>query len=45
MERRYILEVLEGCAWNITQAAKILGIHRVTLHKKIDHAGLRSQKK
>ncbi|MBW2515045.1 MAG: sigma-54-dependent Fis family transcriptional regulator [Deltaproteobacteria bacterium] len=45
MEQRYIQEVLEGCAWNITQAAKILGIHRVTLHKKIDHAGLRSLKK
>jgi two-component system response regulator HydG len=26
---------LEECGWNITRAAKILDINRVTLHKKI----------
>ncbi|RLC15705.1 MAG: sigma-54-dependent Fis family transcriptional regulator, partial [Deltaproteobacteria bacterium] len=41
----YILEVLEMCDWNITHAAKILGINRVTLHKKIDRSGLRTLKK
>jgi DNA-binding NtrC family response regulator len=45
VEQHYILEVLEGCEWNITHAAKILGINRVTLHKKIDRSGLRTQKK
>ena len=45
LEQNYILEVLEGCEWNITHAAKILGINRVTLHKKIDRTGLRTLKK
>jgi len=45
LEQHYILEVLEGCEWNITHAAKILGINRVTLHKKIDRSGLRTSKK
>jgi len=45
VEQQYILEVLDGCEWNITQAAKILGINRVTLHKKIDRDGLRNLKR
>lgn len=45
VEQAYILEVLEMCDWNITHAAKILGINRVTLHKKIDRSGLRTLKK
>jgi DNA-binding NtrC family response regulator len=45
VEQNYILEVLDGCEWNITQAAKILGINRVTLHKKIERAGLRTLKR
>jgi two-component system response regulator HydG len=35
MEKNYIKEVLEECKWSVTRAAKILGINRVTLHKKI----------
>jgi two-component system response regulator HydG len=35
MEKYYIQRILDGCDWNITQAAKILNINRVTLHKKI----------
>ncbi|MEJ2729924.1 MAG: sigma-54 dependent transcriptional regulator [Deltaproteobacteria bacterium] len=35
MEKYYIRRILDGCDWNITQAAKILDINRVTLHKKI----------
>jgi len=35
MEKNYVKEILEEYGWNITQAAKMLGINRVTLHKKI----------
>jgi DNA-binding NtrC family response regulator len=34
-EREYILAILEEQGWNVTRSAKILGINRVTLHKKI----------
>ena len=45
MERAHILETLEDCDWNITRAAGVLGINRVTLHKKIDRFELRALKK
>ena len=45
MERAHILETLEDCAWNITRAAGVLGINRVTLHKKIDRFELRASRK
>ena len=35
MEKNYVKEILEEYGWNITRAAKMLGINRVTLHKKI----------
>jgi two-component system response regulator HydG len=35
LEKNYIRQVLEENEWNITRSAEILGIHRVTLHKKI----------
>jgi DNA-binding NtrC family response regulator len=35
MEKHYIKRILEECGWNVTRAAKILGVNRVTLHKKI----------
>jgi DNA-binding NtrC family response regulator len=35
MEKQYIRRVLEECGWNVTRAAKLLDINRVTLHKKI----------
>ncbi|BBO82185.1 sigma-54-dependent transcriptional regulator [Desulfosarcina ovata] len=35
MEKHHILDILDQYGWNITQAAKALGINRVTLHKKI----------
>jgi DNA-binding NtrC family response regulator len=35
MEKQYIRRVLEECGWNVTKAAKMLNINRVTLHKKI----------
>ena len=45
VEQNYILEILDECGWNITHAAKILGINRVTLHKKIERSGLKTKKK
>jgi DNA-binding NtrC family response regulator len=41
MERRHIVRVLEDFAWNQTQAAKALGIDRVTLYHKIRRYNLR----
>jgi DNA-binding NtrC family response regulator len=35
MEKLYIKRILEECSWNVTRAAKILDVNRVTLHKKI----------
>jgi two-component system response regulator HydG len=35
MEKEYIRQTLAECDWNVTKAAKILDINRVTLHKKI----------
>jgi two-component system response regulator HydG len=35
MEKHYIQRILEECDWNVTKAAKVLDINRVTLHKKI----------
>jgi DNA-binding NtrC family response regulator len=35
MEKHHIQRILEECGWNVTRAAKILNINRVTLHKKI----------
>jgi len=35
MEKHHIQRILQECGWNITRAAKILNINRVTLHKKI----------
>jgi two-component system response regulator HydG len=42
LEKNYTLEILDKCKWNITKAAKILDINRVTLHKKINRMGLKS---
>jgi len=41
MEKGYILQILEDCAWNVTQASKILDINRVTLHKMIKRHNLK----
>lgn len=35
MEKVYIQQVLEDCGWNVTRAAEILEVNRVTLHKMI----------
>jgi len=36
VEKTHIRNILEQCDWNVTQAAKILDINRVTLHKKMN---------
>jgi two-component system response regulator HydG len=40
MERFYIENVLTDCDWNVTKAAKILKVNRVSLHKMIKRHGL-----
>jgi two-component system response regulator HydG len=42
VEKAYIQQVLGECDWNITHAAEILDINRVTLHKKIKRYNLRN---
>lgn len=41
VERHHIAEVLRRSEWNVTQAARILGIDRVTVYNKIKKFGLR----
>jgi DNA-binding NtrC family response regulator len=41
MERRHIAAVLEETGWNITRAAEILEVDRVTVYNKIKKYGLR----
>jgi two-component system response regulator HydG len=41
MEKEYLLEILHQTGWNVTRAAKILNINRVTLHKKINRYELK----
>ena len=41
MEKVHIRIMLEECGWNVTKAAKVLGINRVTLHKKINRFQLK----
>jgi DNA-binding NtrC family response regulator len=41
MEQRHILQVLKKTSWNITQAAEVLSIDRVTLYNKIKKYQLR----
>jgi DNA-binding NtrC family response regulator len=41
VERRHVADVLSQTGGNVTQAARVLGIDRVTLYKKIRKYGLR----
>ncbi|MBW2606905.1 MAG: sigma-54-dependent Fis family transcriptional regulator [Deltaproteobacteria bacterium] len=43
MEQEHIRQILEECAWNVTKAAGILNINRVTLHKKIKRYHLKGK--
>ncbi|RMG15150.1 MAG: sigma-54-dependent Fis family transcriptional regulator [Planctomycetota bacterium] len=40
VERAHIARVLESCRWNKSRAARLLGIHRTTLAKKVEDYGL-----
>ena len=40
-ERQYILRVLEGGHWNISRAARVLGVHRNTILTKLAAWGVR----
>ncbi len=42
MERNHIGNTLRYCNWNISKAARILGVNRTTLHNKIRKYGLRA---
>ena len=43
MEQEHIRQILEECAWNVTKAAGVLNINRVTLHKKIKRYHLKKK--
>jgi DNA-binding NtrC family response regulator len=40
VEKRHVAAVLERTGWNITKAAEVLGIDRVTVYNKIRKYGL-----
>ncbi len=40
VEKKHLLRVLESTHWNISQSAKILGIDRVTIYKKLKKFGI-----
>ena len=39
-ERDYIRACLESCGWNVSQAARLLGVERTNLHKKMKSLGI-----
>ena len=41
VERNFLLQALETSGWNITQAARLLGLSRDTLRYRIEKYGLR----
>jgi DNA-binding NtrC family response regulator len=43
MEKQYIRRILQECGWNVTKAAKVLDINRVTLHKKMKRLAVQKQ--
>ena len=44
-EREYIRKILVESDWNVTKAARVLNINRVTLHKKIKRFDLKRNKR
>jgi len=40
VERRHILHVLDALGWNKAEAARVLGINRATLYRKLQRYGL-----
>ncbi|MGL4607192.1 MAG: phosphoenolpyruvate hydrolase family protein [Eubacteriaceae bacterium] len=43
LEKKFILQILEDCTWNRTEAAEIIGITRRTLYSKIKKYGLKDK--
>jgi len=43
VERMHILAVLEASRWNLSEAARVLGITRTTLYHKVQRLGLRQK--
>ena len=41
IEKIHILNILENNNWNISGSAKILGIDRVTIYKKLEKYGIK----
>ena len=39
MERRYVRRVLDACGGNKTQAAKVLGMDRRSLYRRLEEPG------
>ena len=39
-ERQYVLRVLEGAQWNVSRAARRLGVHRNTVLAKLSGWGI-----
>ena len=40
VERRHVLHVLDALGWNKAEAARVLGINRATLYRKLQRYGL-----
>ena len=40
VERDHIVKALDGAAWNVTQAARALGMERTNLHKRMRALGI-----
>jgi len=43
VEKHHIARVLEECGWNVSKAARVLGINRTTLHNKIKKYNLKDR--
>lgn len=43
-ERDTILGALRECRGNISRAASVLGVHRVTLHRKLESLGIKAER-
>jgi two-component system nitrogen regulation response regulator NtrX len=43
-EREHIMRALEESKWNVSSAARVLGMERTNLHKRIRALGLDRQK-
>jgi Nif-specific regulatory protein len=42
-DRQYILEMLDKEQWNISRAARVLGIHRATLYRRLLSMGFKPE--